>query len=426
MTTVMQEFDILEISAVDRPAQKGARAVIMKRDDLEKGGGSRRKGGGNPRDEEKGGGSKKPRKGGGRRRDEEEDKKNKRRDDPNYQGTRKRSLAVMTTSDNGHAHLVWIGDQAGETSFGTSADEESFGHTHPYIVNADGTITIGENDGHTHDVDQAEVLRLAQRAIGELQRDEDFLGKSEDEDADGNPDGGVEKKETEMSGDTDKAAQELEAATKKNDELSAQLEKANALAELTDVQKAHYNGLDDDGKEAFLAKSEDQRQSEIDNLAKADPVIYTDSLGQEYRKSDDPRMVENAKRADKAEKNQAKALEKAADVDLRKRAEALEHIPGTVETRMAMLKSIDAIENETVRADALQSINAQNEAMAHAFKNYGTTGGAMDPAPNSPEAELDALVKAEMQKSDVSEAVAYDTVLKSAEGQAAYAKMKQV
>lgn len=63
----------------------------------------------------------------------------------------------LTTSDKGHQHLVdtcgWDGQQrwSGETSFSMSEGADVV-HSHPWTMAADGTITIGESEGHTHAV----------------------------------------------------------------------------------------------------------------------------------------------------------------------------------------------------------------------------------------------------------------------------------
>jgi len=67
--------------------------------------------------------------------------------------------SVITTAVDGHTHLVYIHGRTGTTWYGQSPDAE-VAHDHAFIVNSDGTITIGENLGHTHEVD-AESLRQA-------------------------------------------------------------------------------------------------------------------------------------------------------------------------------------------------------------------------------------------------------------------------
>src|SRR5690606_13780440 len=97
---------INEISAVDVPAQEGARMVLMKRatgiedeDLLEKG-------------------------------------------------------AILLTSEKGHAHIIYsLEEGGGQTSYNEMTDEEGdYGHSHPYVITDEGKIIVGEARCHTHEV----------------------------------------------------------------------------------------------------------------------------------------------------------------------------------------------------------------------------------------------------------------------------------
>lgn len=112
--TIMHGLVIKEIAAVDFPAQSPARSVIMKRaGDISKG-------------------------------------------------------IWMTTATKGHQHLIndmdyWAQgspQQGGSTSYARSEDEDQ-DHAHPWVRNADGTLTIGESEGHTHDILSQQVFKTA-------------------------------------------------------------------------------------------------------------------------------------------------------------------------------------------------------------------------------------------------------------------------
>lgn len=72
-------------------------------------------------------------------------------------------VALLTSAMAGHQHMVrlWPGDAyagaGGSTSDATSTDAEH-GHYHAWVMNADGTITIGESEGHSHVVDLPVLL----------------------------------------------------------------------------------------------------------------------------------------------------------------------------------------------------------------------------------------------------------------------------
>jgi len=61
--------------------------------------------------------------------------------------------SVMTTEDEGHAHLVHCSDgQSGCTSSNSATSDEEYGHSHPWQRDASGMIQIGATNGHTHTV----------------------------------------------------------------------------------------------------------------------------------------------------------------------------------------------------------------------------------------------------------------------------------
>jgi len=103
---VLRKFDLLEISAVDTPAQEGARMTLLKRDDSE---------------------------------DEDFDKR-----------------LILLSDEGGHSHLVDDSQEGGHTSH-DHADGAEMGHSHPWVKSADGTIVVGAADGHSHNVTEKRV-----------------------------------------------------------------------------------------------------------------------------------------------------------------------------------------------------------------------------------------------------------------------------
>jgi hypothetical protein len=358
---IMRALKINEISGVDVPAQEGAVAVIMKRAE--------------PRD-------------------------------PQTEISKK---AWLTTSVDGHAHLVDEQDyegklrNAGDTSWTRSEGDDS-GHSHPWVRNRDGSVTIGEAEGHSH-----EVIETEKRSAGAT--------------------GNVETKEKDdqtMPKDNTQDQPTVEA-------LQAQLKTANALAALTDVEKAHYNSLEgDEAKATFLGKSADDRKADVDKAAEAkaaaaakaagaDPVVYTTMDGVELRKSAGEALIAMAKSNDAIRKENQELREGRESDALNKRAEVeLAHLPGTVEERAALLKAAEGIKDEGQRKAALNALKAQNEAMSYAFKSSGTS---ITPAPGSPADDLDNLAKKHREANpDLTPEQAYSAVLKTAEGRQLYAK----
>ncbi len=235
----------------------------------------------------------------------------------------------------------------------------------------------------------------------------------------------VDKKEIDMP-DTKTAAEIQKAADEKLAKVQAQLDTANKVNALGIVAKAHYDTLNDDGKSDFIAKSADE-QTEIVKAAKQaaedkDPVIYKAADGSEFRKSDDPRLVAMAKQGDVDRKENIALRKTNAEIVLRKRAQdELSNLPGSVESHMALLKSVDSITDETQRNEALAALKSQNTSVGKSFETVGETT-VLKSAAGSPGAELEELSKAYADKHNVDTAKAMDEVLKTVKGAELYAK----
>lgn len=209
--------------------------------------------------------------------------------------------------------------------------------------------------------------------------------------------------------------------------LQAQLARATQLASLNDAQKAHLATLDEAAQDAFLAKSSEERDAEIEATAKraaeADPVVYKTMDGVELRKSAGDAVIALAKSNDALRKKLEESEAKVEDASYAKRADdELKHLPGTTEERAAMLKAIDGIEDESQRKAAMNALKAQNEALAPAFTTVGHLVGKV--APGSPEEGLQDLAKRIQAESDgkLSYEQAYSKALETDEGSTLYAK----
>ena len=229
------------------------------------------------------------------------------------------------------------------------------------------------------------------------------------------------------------AAKVLKAATDRSAELETQLAEANARADMTDAQKAHFDALDpqldDDARKAFVEAKPAVREAIVAKVKSdaddAKGIAYTADDGTVYTKADDPRLAAQAKKNDELSTRLDEATKLAEDLGLRKRAESdIAHLPGTVESRMAMLKAIDAIEDNDDRKAALDALKAQNENMGKAFNTLGssTVGGQVQATGTDADGKLDALAKSYAKDNKVSEAQGYDAVLRTDEGAALYAE----
>jgi len=388
---VMEEFRINFLSPVDRPAQEGAEALFLKRDD----------------------GQRKP----GHTVTAEELAKLK---SANLSKDMDGAPAVSTTTSNGHAHLVWLRGPAGETSYGISdavrGVETGVMHDHGYILKADGSIEVLFNNGHTHEV-APEDLQFAILVV--RKNDPDFEWP-----ATGAIDKGNEMTEKKVDKTADQIAEEMQKTVTS---LTERLELTSILAGMSDAEKVHFHNLGDTEKSAFVSKSAKDRAADITVVQKAaddaDPVLFTTSKGLKIRKSAGSVILELAKDADEQRQRADTAEREASASGFTKRAEAeLSHLPGTVPERAALLKAIDGIADDTERKSALEALKASDAAMAGAFKAKGSSEGSGDE--NAPEAKLDALAKSYVAKnSGVTEAAAFVAVLETDEGKALYGEI---
>lgn len=339
---IMRAFKIAEISGVDVPAQEGARVAIMKRA-------------------------------------------------PGVNAGPVQKAAALTTSVDGHSHMLHVSYDGMEYNSGQTSWEND--HSHPWVRTADGMVVIGEARGHTHEVS----------VVGKS-----AAGNDQPAGVPGADDGA---KEPEM--------------TKTVEDLQKQLDRANAVAELNDAQKSHLKSLDAAGQDAFLAKTAAERQAEVDAVAKnaadADPVVYKTLDGLELRKSAGEALIAMAKSNDALRKQNDELAKKAADADLRKRAETdLANLPGDVEVRMSLLKSVDGIADETQRTAALNALKAQSAALKPAFETKGHGG---QPVAGSADESLDVMAKKyQADHPGTSYAKAMDAVLATDAGAELYGK----
>lgn len=332
---VMRAFKMNEISLVDRPAQEPALLTIMKRreEDSEKRYPKRRRRGGGAKDVEK--------------------------------------RAMLTGTNGGHAHLVVLDpeDGSGARPAGMTMPALTPGmeyeHRHPWVMNEAGDIVIGMAEDHDHEPGELSVGGDMANTL--------LMEKSAGEAAESGED--RQKEETDMTDETKKAAGDLAA---ENAQLKKRLARAEKVGALPATHRAHLSKMDETAQDVFLAKSEEDRDQEVREAAKAaqdaNPVVYKSVDGTEYRQSDDNRLVALAKRADESLRALEKAQETAETAALRKRAETeLANLPGTVETRALLLKQVDAIEDAAQREEALKALRAQNSALSSAFTVVGSS-----------------------------------------------------
>lgn len=215
----------------------------------------------------------------------------------------------------------------------------------------------------------------------------------------------------------EKAAIE-KAAQEKLEALQKRAERAERLAELTDAQRALFAKMDQKEQDRFLTLKPEQRQSEVEKAAEKDSVVYTDLDGQSFRKSDDPRLVAMAKRADEDRKARLGAEAQSRVERLQKRAsEELKNLPGTAEDKALLLGAVETIPAE--KRGAIEAIlKAHNANLSKAFETLGTSNV---PAAGTPEGEIEAIAKRiRVENPKLSPAQAYVKALETPEGRQLY------
>ena len=262
----------------------------------------------------------------------------------------------LTTAAQGHSHLVQLDDetQAGYTSFEND-------HSHPFVVSTDGDVTIGEVNGHTHEIvmtkaaDPAPADPTPAQTSDEPSRVDDNQGET--------------------------MSKETKAAPAKAPEVTEDVTKA--AADNVAVYKA-ADGREYRGEAAELAKQLDAQ------TAKAESAIQ---------------MAKEANELAKA------AQAKAEYTELCKRAEeAIPHLPGTIEVRAALLKSVEGIEDEELREGAMKALRANNESVSRALEPLGVEIAEVD---KTAEQKLESLAKKHAEENSLDYYEAYRIVYKA-------------
>lgn len=262
---------------------------------------------------------------------------------------------ALTSKAAGHTHTIHYTEESQGGYTGWTDD-----HDHPFVIGADGEITIGAAMGHTH--------RLAQ------------VSKSDEP-----TDYGEETMK-----DAKQLAEELSKAQAEIETLKARAEKAERLASMTAAERRHYAALAPVDQSAFLAKSADERAAVVAKDAELDEVVYTTRSGIQLTKRDeqrDPTRVALAKEND----TMAAELETSR---LEKRAEAeIPALPATAQVRVALLKAVDAIEDEEVRKEAHRVLGAASTALSKGMETLGARREALTKSGQDFEAKVSEIMK---------------------------------
>ncbi|HEU4727680.1 MAG TPA: hypothetical protein VFT22_07320 [Kofleriaceae bacterium] len=343
---------------------------------------------------------------------------------------------VLTSVVDGHQHQINLDDPVEgysdelTTSYATAEGSEN-GHSHAWIYDPDtGAITIAQDSGHTHTVDATVPDSIRQRAAQEEQQEELTGGSPTLAYVSARAGSGISTP-SEPTLTVKGESKEHSAMADQKDQI-AELEKRNArlekMATLTDAQRAHFSKLSGSEAEAFLSKSSHERDIVLSEIAKADEIVYTSkTTGAVFRKSDDLRMIEMAKRLDDATAAQQAAEIEKRELEFAKRGEeTLSHFhkgaKGNLRGRI-----MKALNTEFVNADEYAEAVAALKGANFALRDLTVAKGVnpqIDPnQPETPAARLEKLAQDYAKTNNVPYAKAYGAVLDTHEGAALYSQI---
>jgi len=211
----------------------------------------------------------------------------------------------------------------------------------------------------------------------------------------------------------EKAAFE-KAAQEKLEAMQKRAERAEKLAQLSDSQKSLFAKMDEKEQDAFLGLTPEARETEVRKSLEANPIVYEGPSGA-FRKSDDPRLVAMAKKADTADAARAEAEKLAKRETLAKRVkDEIPALVGDEETKIAVLSAVD-----TLGEKAVALLKAANAAAADLLQRKGVQG---EPKTGSSDEVIEAIAKRlKNENPKLTDAKAYRLALETPEGLKAYA-----
>ncbi|MEO1208391.1 MAG: hypothetical protein AAFX78_02515 [Cyanobacteria bacterium J06638_20] len=347
---IMTEFKLEEVSFVKKPAQRPAVAQIMKSEDLDW-------------------------------MSDDELMQEDTAQTVSLQLVNKSLVDMATGEEAGHQHGIRVEhyeNGKAHVYLGYAGEEEGGQHSHDVVMNADGSITVTENFGHSHTIDSAELQRLMMAVLTKV--DIEFPEEAEIADLlkawDQSGDVVLEKDANMADNDT-KAADDLKAAQEALAKAESERDEALAKAGMNDAEKQFMAKLDKDAAKAFAGMDRKARMAEMRKSEDEDPVVYKSEIsGDEFRKSDDPRLVEMAKRDDVREAELKKMRQDSEDAAFKKTAEDdFANVPGDVEVRVALAKAIaKSGETDEMQGKMLAALKAHSGEMGKTTTTFGRQG----------------------------------------------------
>ncbi len=210
--------------------------------------------------------------------------------------------SLYTDIVDGHQHQICIWDNGEMYVQSATSEGAEMSHSHGIVRNADGAIEILLDSGHTHQIaeGQADVVIVQPETIVVVQAraprkpsvtvtvDESQLARA------------LASKSTQPTTPRSVDPQVKETAVDPKDQQIVDLTKRNErldrIAKMSGAHKAHFDTLKDEAAEAFLAKSNADRDAEIAKALSDDPIEVSFD-GVDYRKSAGAAVISLAKAA---------------------------------------------------------------------------------------------------------------------------------
>ena len=245
-----------------------------------------------------------------------------------------------------------------------------------------------------------------------------------------------DQKETQATEPAEKTVESVEKLQEKLAAMEEKFDKHLSIAALSGVEKTHYDSLSEADQAGFLAKTAEQRTAELTEKATAeqadDPVVFEGVDGIRVLKSQGPEFLSMAKNLDALTRKAARLEQEQVDATFRKRAEVdFAHLPGSVDTRVVVLKAVESIDPADAREKALQMLKAQADSFAAMQGTLGMSGEDFQKESiSSAHDELEKLAKAhEIANPHISYAKAYQEITRTQQGrellQRHYAELRE-
>ena len=174
--------------------------------------------------------------------------------------------------------------------------------------------------------------------------------------------------------------------------LTKKLERAEKAYGLSDSEKEIFVKMDTEGQDGFLGLSTEERSTEIQKDIDANPVVYTTLGGEEFKKSDDSRLVEMAKALDEANGEKAEALRLSKIAAIAKQAMAYNNLPGTNEEHVLLAEAVAKMAPEQ-QASLNGMLTKLDGDFAKSFSSAGSSAAPESTEAPSFEAQIEEIAK---------------------------------